>query len=232
MAISKKAQAKIDALKNNDEQSTAEVVEFNDGYTAPLEQLTEDHVPPIEVESIDTVLEEDIFVEDVVFTVADLDLDTVECPFMSEGDFRMYGVILPTSIALKHNKEAVDRLICSYDNKDLIRRFIEEKFSYIHILFDGEQYSSDQIETFIIIGQKEYNSMPQIIYDNTKGFDVAKRVQQLKESLKYDLSERSNNIQFLIKNIDNVVNQYLSGSSNDFSELRLNYHKDVKSYTN
>lgn len=240
MAISKKAQAKIDALKkseditieqNSSSEATANML--NDtteevvADATPIELLDESDLPPMEVESVesvDTELEKE-------FSVQDLDVSSLECPLVPESDFRLYGILMPTHLSLKHNIESIDRLDCSDDNKELIRRFIkEERFSYYYVLFNGEQYGYDKIETFIVLGQTDYDGPVFSIFDQTKLLNADVKIKALKVSLKYDLSERIHTLQFLAKNIDSVVDQYLAGGKNDFSELRLKYHKDVRAY--
>lgn len=225
MAISKEAQKKIDALKNGDtitEEQTSEEVKSD---STPIELLDESDIPITTIESEDTVLEQQ------EFSVEDIDLKTIECPDLSEGRFRLFGIILSSSLSLKSNEDAVDRLVCSDDNKTLIRRFLkEEMFKYCYLIFNGERYSTDEVNVFIVVGQQEYDGPLQIILDQTQGINETQEVWDLKQKLKYDLSERISNLQFMVKNMDSVVNRYLDGGLNDFSELRLFYHNDVKRY--
>ena len=212
---SKKTQQKIDALKKENEG--------NSEINVQEEEISENTIDiPAETE-LDNVIG--------VIPVADIDLEGADCPLIDEAAFRLYGVFLPVNQSLRNESEMIKRFTCTDYNKQLINRFIEEdRFSYVHILFDGERYGKEEISTFVIIGQTDYRGLPYMIFDQSSPLRMTEGTDQLKKKLKYDLSERINTLQFLVKNIEIAVDGYFAGSENDFSELRLNFHKEVRDH--
>jgi hypothetical protein len=244
MSLSKKTQEKIDALKNGVpieekpiiieeliETGTKGHIETDLEYAervsgievipegTPIENLTPDDIPLIEVESLDTTLEEELTYIFEPLTLA---------------KYREIGILYENTQSISSDKpeEMLDRLVCPQIMKDSIMEYIREfSPSYMYVYFNEETYSQEPINNFVIAGKAEYSSPPVILGEVNNTIDRNSEIEMFQNALSYELSERISKLQFYQKNIKETFKQYLDGNPSVKAkelEIKMHTHFDFK----